>query len=115
MVNTNRQAVLVHIPQVLEGIFSQKAGVGEDQRGAVGADQIVKLRYGPGRRVAAPRHALPIRQQYVEIRIGPLFAYHEGDSVNLSPRGQPSAKRLGLRYGCRQGRALQIGRDRLQA
>ena len=100
VVDADRQLVVVGLPQELEDVLSQEARVGEDQRGAVGADLRVELRHRPSGGVAAPGHALVAERQHDrDMRRRAGFALDQRDAVEIAPGREPGAEVVGLRHG----------------
>jgi hypothetical protein len=115
VVHADGQVVLVHIPQLLEHVFGQKAGVGEHQRGLVGLDPLVQLRDRPAGCMAAPGYTRIPGFEDLDLRIGPPLALHQRHGIDLAKRGQPAAESFGIGQGGRQGYALHLRRNGLQA
>ena len=72
----DRQRILVEAPEFLEGVLGLKAGVDEDQDGAVPADQVVDGRHGLAGGVAGERKG-PAGDEHVKVGRGAAADDHE--------------------------------------
>ena len=114
VVDADGQAVVVRFPQILKDQLGQAAGVAENQRSAVGGDQLHDLRRGVAARMPAPGHPAQ-RQQDIDIRVRALFAQHQRHRIDIAIGRDPGAVTIGIGHRGRQRRAAHGRRDPLQS
>ena len=108
------QVGLIHIPEVLEDIFGEKARVCEDKRRLVLADLLVKLRDRPCRGMPAPGNARFLRKKDLDIGLRALLALDQFNGVEVAPGCEPGTKGLGVGNRCRKPRTAHVGSERLE-
>ncbi len=113
MVDADRQAHVVHQPQILEDQLGEAAGVAEDDGGAVGLDLGHHLLGGIAPRMARPGDAI-LGQQDMEVGLGAGIAIDQGDRIDVAARREPGA--IGIRIGHRrrQRHAAERRREMLE-
>ena len=80
------EGVLVQAPERLEDVLRLHAGVDEDERGLVGADEVVDRRHGGAGRVPGHGQA-PVRLQHADVGLGAAFDRDEvGEGRRLPSR-----------------------------
>ena len=102
MVDADRQALVVHRPQVLEDQLGETARVAEDERRLVLLDQLHHLASGVTARVARPRNAV-LGDEDRKVRLGTRIARDELDQLHVGIGRQPGA--IGVRIADRRRQA----------
>ena len=112
VVQRDRKALVVELPQRLEGELGLEAGVDEDERGRGPVDRLVDLGHGVARRPAAPGHGL-LRNQHVHDRGRAGVAQDQLRATGMGRK--PPAQHVRVVDGGRQAGAPEARREVLQA
>ena len=108
----NREAVVVHAPEILEQHLGLAAGVDEDQRGLVALDQLVHFAERMARGVARPRQAL-FGVEHLDDRRRRAAGHDDvgGDFLAVALRHQKARQRFRLGHRRRQPDRAHLGRQ----
>ena len=97
----DREAVLVEVPQRLEHELGLHAGVDEDERRPVPPDEVVDRRHRLRREMAGHRQRL-VDLQHADVRPRPAFHDEEvGERLPSPRRGGPSSREARAGWGAR--------------
>ena len=114
MVDSDRQGLLVHLPEILEDQLGEAAGVAEDQGGRVALDFAHHILRGPAPAMARPGYLLVFGQHDRDLGLGAGVADYDIDQFGISMGGEPALIGFGIGDGRRQADRRGVRRDALE-